>query len=637
VTSGTALRRLGGGIIGGLRSPHALVAGLATLAILFAGLTSGELWQARRETLRRAAAFSVNVADTVARSATHTIYLYDQSIKAAIAALALPGLERLDPEIRRRIVFTTGAYVDYLGVLLVTDAAGRVVMESGSLDPRAPDVSDRDYFTVPAAAPDIGLYVSKPFLAKTDGAATIGISRAYRTPDGRFGGIVMGALELAYFRDLTAKLDFGTGSRVFVLRDGGGILATTPPLDGANGPALGGEVQLAALPGQGSGWFESPRGIDGAASLYAYTHLPAFPITVVVVTPLRTVFGGWRSRAIVIGGATCMLLAGMLALGHRLHGELLRRREAEQSARAVADEFRMLAESASDIIMRLGTDGTCRYVSPAARDVLGYEPHDLVGDQLETHAHPDDRTVLADALRHLGEGANQLNATYRCLRKTGEEVWMDIRMSLLTDPRTGAPREIIATARDVSWQQQYEQELTLLAGTDGLTGVPNRRMFDETFDAEWRRAVRTSGRLALIMIDVDFFKLYNDHYGHIGGDAVLRAVAECIGGTIKRGGDFLARYGGEEFAVLLPGTTTEGARYIAEQIGRALNARSLPHEKSPKGAVTVSAGVASVVVKPGMMPSLLVQAADLALYEAKRRGRDQVVAAEGDAAELAAD
>jgi two-component system chemotaxis family response regulator WspR len=139
------------------------------------------------------------------------------------------------------------------------------------------------------------------------------------------------------------------------------------------------------------------------------------------------------------------------------------------------------------------------------------------------------------------------------------------------------------------------------------------------------------------MIDVDFFKLYNDHYGHVGGDAVLRSVAESIGTAIKRNGDLLARYGGEEFAVLLPGTDTEGARHVAEQIGLALNARNLPHEMSPKGIVTVSAGVASIMVDAGTPASRLVQAADLALYEAKRRGRDQVAVYQSGSAEVAAE
>ncbi len=158
--------------------------------------------------------------------------------------------------------------------------------------------------------------------------------------------------------------------------------------------------------------------------------------------------------------------------------------------------------------------------------------------------------------------------------------------------------------------------------TDALTGIANRRAFDECLAREWERAARDRRPIALLLMDVDRFKAFNDTYGHVQGDRALRAIARAIGENVHRPGDICARYGGEEFAVILADTDASGASEVAETILQSVRALARPHRGSPLGILTVSIGVAVAVPQPGTSPSI-VQPADAALYRAKRDGRDR--------------
>ena len=165
--------------------------------------------------------------------------------------------------------------------------------------------------------------------------------------------------------------------------------------------------------------------------------------------------------------------------------------------------------------------------------------------------------------------------------------------------------------------------LEALARNDSLSGLANRRSFDAKLEEEWRASARQSTPLALVMIDVDHFKLYNDHYGHLAGDACLRAVGESLAQTTEAA--IVARYGGEEFALLFAGTAMERALDLAETLRSRIEALALPHVIAPSGHVTVSVGVAALRAANGHSAQMLIEAADAALYGAKRRGRNAVV------------
>jgi diguanylate cyclase (GGDEF)-like protein len=170
---------------------------------------------------------------------------------------------------------------------------------------------------------------------------------------------------------------------------------------------------------------------------------------------------------------------------------------------------------------------------------------------------------------------------------------------------------------------EMNRALVELSTVDSLTGLANRRQFDRVLDLEWRRAVRATAPLALLLVDIDFFKRYNDTYGHLRGDAALAEVAKAIAGSFSRAGDVVARYGGEEFAALLPATGAEAALELAEQARVRVEARGIPHAGSESGRpLTVSLGVVSLVPDGQSPPSSLIEAADRALYEAKASGRN---------------
>jgi diguanylate cyclase (GGDEF)-like protein len=172
--------------------------------------------------------------------------------------------------------------------------------------------------------------------------------------------------------------------------------------------------------------------------------------------------------------------------------------------------------------------------------------------------------------------------------------------------------------------EKVNQQLTTRSNTDGLTGIANRRRFDEFLLRECKRQRRKGQSLALIMLDVDFFKLYNDYYGHQAGDNCLKWVASQLSANIRRGGDLVARYGGEEFAVILNDTQLADAQAIAEKIRKAIEESGIPHQKSPFGVLTVSLGIAVMEVEGDKNSDDLVREADQLLYRAKQQGRNCV-------------
>lgn len=221
----------------------------------------------------------------------------------------------------------------------------------------------------------------------------------------------------------------------------------------------------------------------------------------------------------------------------------------------------------------------------------------------------------------------------------GENLWGLLGVQHCIQPRKWQPWEIellkqLATQVGIAIQQaelyqQLEvanQELKRLATLDGLTQLANRRRFDEYLEQEWRRLARERQPLSLILGDVDFFKLYNDTYGHQAGDEALKQVAMALRRTVKRPADLVARYGGEEFALVLPNTNKHGALYITECIHKAVRMLRLVHAGSTVSPyITISLGVVSVIPSPNSSPAEMLTAADIGLYRAKAAGRDRTV------------
>jgi diguanylate cyclase (GGDEF)-like protein/PAS domain S-box-containing protein len=297
--------------------------------------------------------------------------------------------------------------------------------------------------------------------------------------------------------------------------------------------------------------------------------------------------------------------------------------------------YRTLAENATDVVMSMTLDGRLVYVSPRAQQVLGYRPESLIGVCFADLVAQADHDVLAGAIERVAAGEHEASRISRFHRPDGKVLWLETYFRTVVDAFTGAPESITATARDITErkfsEQRYAQERKELHGLvyqDALTGLHNRRHFDRELYQQWQQQmVVGEGHVALIMVDVDAFKAYNDHYGHQQGDVCLRTIARTIASAARQSTDIVARYGGEEFALILGGIDREAALQVAERVRHGVEDQRLPHAASAAGIVTVSLGVAAHRPAEDGDPAALVAAADRALYSAKHLGRNRTCVA----------
>lgn len=293
--------------------------------------------------------------------------------------------------------------------------------------------------------------------------------------------------------------------------------------------------------------------------------------------------------------------------------------------------FRRLAETSRDMIALINLDGELTYASPAVEEVLGWAPDQLLGQNYLSSIHPNDVPVVEAVFEEALAGGMPGIFQYRRQKKDQTYTWLEGNIRMYRDAVNEKPVGFVAVVRDIASRKAAEEELSSalslvenLARIDSLTGSANRRQFDEYLEHEWRRALRDGTYLSLLLIDVDYFKNYNDIYGHQLGDQCLRHIVEAAQSVLRRPADLLARYGGEEFAVVLPDTDRVGALTTAEHIRQVVEQCEIPHTGSPRSVVTLSIG--SSTLKPVQTSSLssLLRAADSALYQAKSFGRNRV-------------
>jgi diguanylate cyclase (GGDEF)-like protein/PAS domain S-box-containing protein len=307
------------------------------------------------------------------------------------------------------------------------------------------------------------------------------------------------------------------------------------------------------------------------------------------------------------------------------------RNRLEQERKVSDARFRLLTEVSRDMIALVGLDGRLIYASPAVTEVLGWDPDAIRGNDYWARIHPEEVVSVKQAFQEALDGGMPGIFQYRRRTKDDVYIWLEGNVRMYRDAASGEPVGFVVVVRDIASRKVAEEELNLalrmvenLASMDGLTGIANRRRFDEILELEWHRAAREGTFLSLLLIDADHFKNFNDVYGHISGDQCLRQIVERMQTVLQRPADLLARYGGEEFAVILPSTESAGAREIAEKMRHIVETCAIPHTGSLHGVVTLSVGCATQVPQPGSSPLGLLQAADGALYQAKSSGRNQV-------------
>jgi diguanylate cyclase (GGDEF)-like protein/PAS domain S-box-containing protein len=336
----------------------------------------------------------------------------------------------------------------------------------------------------------------------------------------------------------------------------------------------------------------------------------------------------WRAAILqlFVASAIFALYSISIVLGNlrKIQGEL----------RQIASLHKLVMDNSRDAIVLGDLDGRRTYVSPGIKALTGWEQQDLVGRLFKEIIHPADVAEVEMALRALRAGSEGGTLEYRSRKRDGEYFWAEGSLRVYRDPATGRPIGFLNLERDISERKRSEEHLQsayrameTLVVVDALTGIANRRRFDDALSTEWRRALREGSKISLLLIDADHFKRYNDTYGHVRGDSCLKQIAEAALDIVLRPGDLVARYGGEEFAVILPGTDEGGAKGVAEDICQAVRNRRLPHEGNAPGIVTVSIGCATIIPQRGKSTQDLIESADQALYRAKGRGRNRVIVA----------
>jgi diguanylate cyclase (GGDEF)-like protein len=473
-------------------SAKLMVASTFATVIGFSAICASVMLDMRRGEEELARQTLENLASGIDADISRNIEVYDLSLRNVASNLVMPAIKDVSKEIRHLILFDHAATAKHFGAIQVFDAQGRLTIDAASLDPVQENRSDEEYFRVHRDNPDAGLYMSRPMMHR--GADSIVLSRRITDHDGRFLGVVVGAIRVSYFHGLFARLTLDPGDTITVLRRDRTIIMRRPFDPDIIGKSLAERKSWSADNLKQGSTYAGVGPVDPTPRLYVRSGSTNL-FFVVVGKPLATILKLWHGEVIRIGSI-------MMAL----------------------------------IVFVVGT--------------------------------------------------------------------------------------ALFLAREIGRRAEAEDRLEELATTDALTGLRNRRKFDHAIDAEWRRAARNNTPVAVLMIDADHFKAYNDTYGHQAGDQVLVGIAICISDAVRRAGDCTARYGGEEFAVLLPGLTAVEAFAVAETIRLKVE-----HWSEHPDVTTVSIGVASLTPAASMDWPDLIEAADKALYAAKNNGRNQSVLA----------
>ncbi|WPN49231.1 MULTISPECIES: sensor domain-containing diguanylate cyclase [unclassified Pseudomonas] len=294
-----------------------------------------------------------------------------------------------------------------------------------------------------------------------------------------------------------------------------------------------------------------------------------------------------------------------------------------------SDVYKTLLESTNAIPWRIDWKTmTFSYIGPQIEQLLGWKQHSWgsVNDWVE-RMHPDDRAYVVDFCVSQSRAGVDHEADYRALTDSGEYVW--IRDVVHVVRKDGEVEALVGFMFDISERKKTEEHLVRLqkqleeySFQDGLTGIANRRMFDTVLEREWNTAQRTGSPLSALVLDIDYFKQYNDHYGHIKGDECLRRVAQTLSRAANRPRDFIARIGGEEFVWLLPETDAESARLVAHKCLHLIRQQQIPHAFSNvSNLLSISVGVGTTTVSMHATALEFVEQVDHLLYKAKHNGR----------------
>ena len=585
-------------------------------------------WTSREAAVHRAEQEMTNLARSLRQHADDTFQMAELALANLVDQFETEGTGATSLQRARASMDANLGSNSRLRALHAFRPDGSWLVNSLDAAPPGANNADRDYFKHHASVDDRLTFVGPPVKSRTDGQWVMTLSRRINDAAGQFAGVVSATLTAKSFADYYRQFNVG-GQGSIILASKDGLVMSRAPYDDT---VVGMDVSASRLfaeivPRTHSGAYHYVSPIDHVARIGGYDKSDRYGFVVMAAAAEEQVLAAWISGAIQRSIATLAFIGLLLLLGWRLADQQRKRRSSEAALLAKEAAFRMLAEHSNDLVERFDALGFRQYASPAATALLGYTPEELIGQSAFDLIVPEDMPAALAITERMRSGElTQHTITCRLRRKDGRIIWVEAAMRLVIDD-TGETVGVIINTRDVTVRKEAEQRLAAMASSDGLTGLQNRRAFDQALEEEVARARRNGTPLALLLLDVDRFKLYNDEYGHMAGDACLKSIAAVVAMAAKRGGDVAARYGGEELVLLLPETNGSGAAFIAGELCRQIEALAIPHEhNAPWHVATVSIGVSSIENRPGEPErdgAWLVSTADMALYQAKADGRNR--------------
>lgn len=592
---------------------------LGTIALLAWGEVVG--WRAE---MTRVEDGTSELAQYFVQHAEDTLELAKTPLVAVVAQLENLGTDGQRLDELRTLMLRLKIGTPPIRDLFIYDEAGNWLLTTAEEPPAGANNADRDYFKQHAASSSRLAVVGAPVVSRSSGEWIIPVTMRFNKADGSFGGVVLASVAVQTFGDYFENFQTGQLGSTILVRGDGVVLARAPFDPNILGRDISDHelfVRHLSQTDTGHYFYQSP--IDAIQRIGGFHRSWRSQLVVLTAVSQSEATATWIQGARWRWGALAVTMLAGAVLLLQLYRQNQARRQSDLILAAREAELSLLADNANDLVERIDLNGIRRYVSPSAIHILGVPSEALVGTNAFESILPEDRQFVTAAVASLYRGERSATVAFRLVTADRSTKWVESTLSVLPATEAGEMLGVVSVTRDISERKVLEHKLQELATLDGLTGIPNRRAFDARIEQEVARCRRDRRPLSVVLIDVDHFKLFNDKYGHLAGDACLQQVAKAIDGCMRRPADFAARYGGEEFVVVLPETDTAGAHTVAEEMRRRIEELDIPHSGNPPWLkVTASLGLATQEHE-WLTPDELVHLADQALYAAKAGGRNR--------------